>query len=191
MAFPLAAALGFAGSVIGGISSARGVRAQNRAAAAQAQKQMDFQERMSSTAHQREVIDLRAAGLNPILSGTGGAGSSSPGGAMAPVLDEITPGINTAMSIRRQNQELKNMKMSEMQTLSDIDRMSAQKALINYQANSAQQMVRMNKVSADLAEKLKKLDEKIYSGTGGELLRRAQLLSSPMSSGAGLMRAIQ
>lgn len=53
----------------------------NQWSAEQAMKQMEFQERMSNTSHQREMADLKAAGLNPILSAKEGA--TSPSGAAA------------------------------------------------------------------------------------------------------------
>lgn len=51
--------------------------------AAEAAKNRDWQELMSNTAHQREVQDLMAAGLNPILSASGGNGAAVTSGATA------------------------------------------------------------------------------------------------------------
>ncbi|AXH75127.1 MAG: DNA pilot protein [Microviridae sp.] len=83
----------------GGISSFGGL-ATSAASLWQADRQMKFQERMSNTAHQREVSDLKAAGLNPILSANSGA--STPAGSAASLqnpLSAIGEGVASASKI--------------------------------------------------------------------------------------------
>lgn len=80
------------GSIVGGVFNAR-----------EADKNRDFQASMSGTAHRREVEDLKAAGLNPILSSKYG-GSSTPSGATASISPpSISSNINSARQTSQQN----------------------------------------------------------------------------------------
>jgi len=102
-ASPIAPFISSAASLFGGSqaneSREAAAAAANAATAEAARKQMDFQERMSNTAYQRAVADLKAAGINPMLAAMRG-GATTPGGSMytaqmPQITDIFTPAVQS------------------------------------------------------------------------------------------------
>ena len=89
----LTAPIASAASGIAGFLGQQDTNAQNRQLAAE---NTAFQERMSNTAYQRQVKDLEASGLNPMLAYVKGGGASTPSGTVMPMQNAASAGATSA-----------------------------------------------------------------------------------------------
>ena len=96
------------GAGISAVGSFLGARSQNAANRDISAEQMAFQERMSNTAYQRSMADMKKAGLNPILAYKQG-GASTPAGAGIPAVNELEPAVSSALQTARLREELDNI----------------------------------------------------------------------------------
>jgi hypothetical protein len=152
------AAIAAAAQIVGGVMDNRAKASmatdQHRATFQYQASEHNYGKMMSDSAHQRQVADLRAAGINPILSAKLG-GASTPSGPGGSMVQGQTAGnflgqaANTAINayqaesnvnkqsaeVEQINQNVRNLKASEGLTDEQTKKVSSEIYLVQEQAN--------------------------------------------------------
>lgn len=189
------------GDVLGVASSAMslfGGSDTNKESAAAAQTQMSFQERMSSSAHQREVKDLVAAGLNPIMSVSGGSGSSTPSGASYQPVNKLQNTVDTAYKFKTLNAQLENIKADTQKKINEQNVIDTQGALNTQAFIKSRYDIERAKADASTARSMariadadaiqKDIERAIYNSEYGKLLKSVEIGGKSLKGGASSAR---
>lgn len=160
--------------LLGGMMGQQGQSAVNQQMmqfnAEQAQMNRDFQERMSSTAYQRAMKDMAAAGLNPILAANLG-GASTPGGGAASIAGLGNPGASMQAGMNALGNAMGHSAMVKAQltqAAKDDSQTELNKATTDY-----------TKSNVELNDKLKlKTDQETNTSRANEDAARAAAESS-------------
>jgi len=148
----LTAAAPIISSYVGGRMGQEAQESAQRINISEAQKQRDFEEKMSSTAYQRAMQDMKKSGLNPMLAYAQG-GASTPSGASARVepadaLSKMIPGM-TSSALSALNMA-KDLKQKDATTIAQIANANLAEQQAQLTANNARSVALKNRV-VDLA----------------------------------------
>lgn len=139
-----------AGPLISGGLSFLGGERRNNAQEAMSQRQMDWSERMSNTAYQRSMSDMRTAGLNPILAGKLG-GASTPGITMPVINDTITPAVSTGLQAMQTMSNVEKQESEVSKIAQEISNLEETRTLTQQQQDQLAWMIYKLKIDANAA----------------------------------------